>query len=189
MPAVHILHAPLRSWAWREQRHFNRFVAREAVPLDVPSDLERLALQVIHTCGGVATWQQLNDALAARGFTLEAVSGTLQQGQNSNALPALEMPRISSWPPVVREAARGSTGLRHPAQADPSARPRHPALPCPAPLEAARPFQCAGMNPGARSTGDAAAFWPALADHPSPSMSKICRHRVCPCAAPVRVKK
>ncbi len=64
MPAMNVLHALLRSWDWLEQRGYNRFVARKVVPLDVLSESERLAVQVIQASGGIATWGQINDTLA-----------------------------------------------------------------------------------------------------------------------------
>ncbi|WP_169516955.1 hypothetical protein [Azohydromonas australica] len=78
MPAMNVLHELLRSWGWLEQRHYNRFVAREAVPLDVLSESERLALQVIQANGGIATAGQINDTLAAKLHVgVEGVSGML----------------------------------------------------------------------------------------------------------------
>jgi hypothetical protein len=66
MPAMNVLHALLRSWDWLEQRGYNRFIARQAVPLDVLSESERLAVQVIQANGGIATSGQINDTLAAK---------------------------------------------------------------------------------------------------------------------------
>ncbi len=78
MPAMNVLHALLRSWDWLEQRGYNRFVAREAVPLDVLSESERLAVQVIQAGGGIATSGRINDTLAAKLHVgVEWVSGML----------------------------------------------------------------------------------------------------------------
>lgn len=77
---------------------------------------KRLTPHVIHDSGGVATWQQINDALAvARGLSPETVNGTLK---SSSVFETSERALFGPIGQRVNEAASGvarrKEGLRRP---------------------------------------------------------------------------
>lgn len=75
VPAVHILRDVMQGWTWLDRKQHNRFHPREPVPLDVLTDAERHAVRIIEDNGGIATRQQLAEAItAAQGITGIAVS-------------------------------------------------------------------------------------------------------------------